>query len=144
MKRASFRRLILNAGSRFHTEGRVKRLNLSIDLQMLLTALCVRCHSSHTAERCSPARSMKPLLRVSTLPEGWQAGECSSGVNLHVYALITVNGVYKYIFHAKEDRRWNKVGLKSEFVSIINEVSDVKSQLQQFTHLWMTNIPNKS
>ena len=34
-----------------HTEGRVKRLNLSIDLQMLLTALCACCHSSLTQRR---------------------------------------------------------------------------------------------
>lgn len=63
----------------------MERLNLSIDLQMLLTALCVRCHSSHTAVGCSPVRSMQPLPQVSAVTECWESGECRSGHNLYIY-----------------------------------------------------------
>lgn len=71
----------------------MERLNLSIDLQMLLTALCVRCHSSHTAVGCSPVRSMQPLPQVSAVTECWESGECRSGHNLYIYT---------FFFHRKK------------------------------------------
>lgn len=67
----------------------MERLNLSIDLQMLLTALCVRCHSSHTAVGCSPVRSMQPLPQVSTVTECWESGECRWGHNLYIYTFFS-------------------------------------------------------
>lgn len=82
-----------------HTEGGVKWFNLSIDLQMLLTALCVCCHSPRTAAWSSLAK--KSLPQVSTLHECWQAGECRSGVNFRV---TIGRGIHKLFFHAQEHK----------------------------------------
>lgn len=87
-----------------HTEGRVKRLNLSIDLQMPLTALCMCCHSSHTAEGgtlvsvCNHCHRFPLYLSGGKLQSAGQVLICAS---LNPGRTISV----LFYFYAKEDTR---------------------------------------
>ncbi len=81
-----------------HTEGRVKRLNVSIDLQMLLTALGARAvtHLTWRSDAvCSYCHRFPLYMSVGKLESA------GSGVNLCVKI---GRRIHELFFHAKEDR----------------------------------------
>lgn len=82
-----------------HTEGRVKRLNLSIDLQMLLTALCACCHSSLTQRRDALWQNVRSYCH--RIPLYMSVGKPESAGQVLICVLEQAGEYINYLFSCR-------------------------------------------